>query len=96
MPSVLRDTKKEDPQFVTLYMEAQMEDDMPASNVLGEIKGASRPDEVVAIGCHLDSWDVGQGAQDDGAGCAIKLDAVVLLHRWNSTQTHNSCCAVWK
>lgn len=63
----------------TLYMEAQMEDDMPASNVLGEIKGASRPDEIVAIGCHLDSWDVGQGAQDDGAGCAIVLDAARII-----------------
>ena len=52
---------------------------MPASNVLGEIVGSSRPDEVVAIGCHLDSWDVGQGAQDDGAGCAIVLDAARIL-----------------
>lgn len=71
--------KRDIPVSVTLYMEAQMEDDMPASNVLGEIKGESRPDEVVAIGCHLDSWDVGQGAQDDGAGCAIVLDAARII-----------------
>ena len=67
------------PVSLTLYMEAQMEDDMPASNVLGEIRGESRPDEIVAIGCHLDSWDVGQGAQDDGAGCAIVLDAARII-----------------
>ena len=67
------------PVEVTLYMEAQMEDDMPSSNVMGEIVGSSRPDEVVAIGCHLDSWDVGQGAQDDGAGCAIVLDAARII-----------------
>jgi carboxypeptidase Q len=67
------------PVSLTLYMEAQMEENMPASNVLGEIVGSSRPDEVVAIGCHLDSWDVGQGAQDDGAGCAIVLDAARIL-----------------
>lgn len=67
------------PVSLTLYMEAQMEEDMPASNVLGDIAGASRPDEIVAIGCHLDSWDVGQGAQDDGAGCAIVLDAARII-----------------
>ncbi|HVY80864.1 MAG TPA: M28 family peptidase [Steroidobacteraceae bacterium] len=40
-------------------------------NVSGEIRGGARPDEVVVLGAHLDSWDLGTGAIDDGAGCAI-------------------------
>ncbi|NNE28276.1 MAG: M28 family peptidase, partial [Saprospiraceae bacterium] len=38
-------------------------------NVVGEIRGSTHPDEIIAVGGHLDSWDVGQGAHDDGSGC---------------------------
>lgn len=50
-----------------------------AHNVVGELKGRDRPDEIVVLGCHLDSWDVGQGAQDDGAGCVTVMEAVAQL-----------------
>jgi carboxypeptidase Q len=49
------------------------------SNVIGEITGASLPNEVVAIGGHLDSWDLGTGAIDDGAGVAITMSAAALI-----------------
>ncbi len=49
------------------------------ANVVGEIRGSSAPDEVLVIGGHLDSWDVGTGAQDDGAGCAISMEAMRLI-----------------
>jgi Zn-dependent M28 family amino/carboxypeptidase len=52
-----------------------------APNVIGEIVGRERPEEIVLLGAHLDSWDVGQGAHDDGAGCAIMLEAVGILKR---------------
>ena len=39
------------------------------ANVIGEITGSEKPEEIVAIGAHLDSWDVGTGAMDDGNGC---------------------------
>lgn len=50
-----------------------------AWNVSGEIRGASRPDEVIVIGGHLDSWDPGTGAVDDGAGIAITTAAAKLV-----------------
>mgnify|MGYP001062559731 CR=1 FL=1 len=50
-----------------------------AHNVIGEIRGAQRPEEVVLLGAHLDSWDVGQGAHDDGAGCVHVLEAMRLI-----------------
>jgi carboxypeptidase Q len=50
-------------------------------NVLGELRGRERPEELVVIGAHLDSWDVGEGAQDDGAGCAIVMESLATLRR---------------
>jgi Iap family predicted aminopeptidase len=48
----------------------------PSANVIAEIRGAERPDEVVVIGAHLDAWDLGTGAIDDGAGVAMVLDTM--------------------
>ncbi|MEC7987722.1 MAG: M20/M25/M40 family metallo-hydrolase [Myxococcota bacterium] len=67
------------PLRLSLFLESQEEDNIPTSNVIGDILGADRPDQIVVMGCHLDSWDVGQGAQDDGAGCAIVLDAARVI-----------------
>jgi carboxypeptidase Q len=65
---------------VHLEMEAHMLPDADSANVIGEIPGRERPDEIVVIGGHLDSWDVGAGAQDDGSGCITALEAVHLIH----------------
>lgn len=46
-----------------------------SANVIGEIPGREKPEEVVLLGCHLDSWHLGTGAVDDGAGCAIVMEA---------------------
>jgi hypothetical protein len=48
-------------------------------NVVGEITGHELPGEIILLGAHLDSWDLGQGAHDDGAGCAHVLEALRLL-----------------
>ena len=53
--------------------------DAESANVLGEIRGTEKPEEVVVIGGHLDSWDVGTGAHDDGAGCAMSMEALRLV-----------------
>jgi carboxypeptidase Q len=49
--------------------------------VVGELRGRERPDEIVLIGAHLDSWDLAQGAEDDGAGVALVMEAGRLLAR---------------
>ncbi len=64
------------PVRMRLTMGAEQRPDAPSSNVLGEIRGSSAPDEIVLIGAHLDSWDVGQGAHDDGAGVVHVLEAM--------------------
>ncbi|MBT8219150.1 MAG: M28 family peptidase [Bacteroidia bacterium] len=48
-------------------------------NVIGEIRGSVHPDEILLVGGHLDSWDVGEGAHDDGSGCVHALDVIHLL-----------------
>lgn len=53
--------------------------DAPGANVVGEIPGTDLADEIVTIGGHLDSWDVGQGAHDDGSGCIHALEAARLI-----------------
>lgn len=64
------------PVRVRLAMEARTEPDVLSHNVIGEITGARWPEEVVLIGAHLDSWDVGQGAHDDGAGVVEVIEAL--------------------
>jgi carboxypeptidase Q len=65
---------------VRLTMGAQTLDDALSHNLVGEVLGSERPEEIVVIGGHIDSWDVGDGAQDDGVGCVISLDAARLIH----------------
>jgi len=68
------------PVIAHLDMEAHMLPEAESANVIGEIPGRERPDEIVVIGGHLDSWDVGAGAQDDGSGCITALEAAHLIH----------------
>ena len=74
---------KEGPVEVHLDMEAHQEADVQAGNVMGEITGSEHPEKIVVLGGHLDSWDVGQGAQDDGGGIMATFEAVSLLRKLN-------------
>jgi carboxypeptidase Q len=53
--------------------------DAPSFNVIGEIKGSEYPDEIIAIGGHLDSWDLAQGAHDDGTGCVQSIEVLRIF-----------------
>lgn len=64
---------------VRLSMDARMAEPAQSANIMGEIVGLTHPEDIIAMGCHLDSWDVGQGAQDDGAGCMMVMEAARIL-----------------
>lgn len=66
---------------VRLSMEAHTEPEADSADVMGEITGSAKPNEVVVIGGHIDSWDVGQGAHDDGGGVMAALEAVSLMKK---------------
>jgi carboxypeptidase Q len=71
------------PVTVHLRLDDQTLPDVPSANVVGELRGKDQPDQVVVLGAHLDSWDVGQGAHDDGAGCVTMMQALTTLRRLN-------------
>ena len=54
--------------------------DVPSANVVAEIRGSELPGEIVLIGAHLDSWDLGTGAVDDGSGVAMVMETMRLIH----------------
>src|SRR5215471_2191430 len=67
--------------IVHLEMEGHTLPDAESANVIGEIPGREKPEEIVVIGGHIDSWDVGAGAQDDGSGIITALEAVHLIQK---------------
>lgn len=71
------------PVVVNLKMEAKTLDDAESANVIAELRGREKPHEVVVIGGHIDSWDVGHGAHDDGAGCVMATEAINVLRKLN-------------
>ncbi|HEY9284510.1 MAG TPA: M28 family metallopeptidase, partial [Pyrinomonadaceae bacterium] len=66
-----------------LRMGARFLPDAESANVVADLRGTERPDEIVLLSGHLDSWDVGQGAHDDGGGCVAAWEAVRLLKELN-------------
>jgi carboxypeptidase Q len=68
---------------VRLKMEARFEPDVESFNVIGEVRGAEKPEEIVLLGCHFDSWDPGTGASDDAVGCIVTWETVRLMKKLN-------------
>jgi carboxypeptidase Q len=65
---------------VRLKMSAQTLPDVPSSNIVAEITGREKPEEIIVVSGHIDSWDVGQGAMDDGGGAICAWEAVRIMH----------------
>jgi len=64
---------------VTLNMSAQTLPDADSRNIIVELRGYEKPDEIVVMGGHIDSWDVGSGAMDDAGGCIVTWEAIRLM-----------------
>lgn len=71
---------KEDKEM-QIYLETHSEilEDAPSFNVVGELRGSEFPEEIIAVGGHLDSWDLGEGAHDDGAGCVHSIEVLRIM-----------------
>lgn len=79
---LLHEKLKKDPKLkFYLQMNCRTLPDVPSANVIGEIKGSEFPEEIIVIGGHLDSWDLGEGAQDDGAGVVQSMEILHLFKR---------------
>ena len=64
---------------ILLDMNCQMREPKPSHNVIGEIRGSVHPNKIITVGGHLDSWDIGEGAHDDGAGIVHSIEALRIL-----------------
>lgn len=78
--NLLSSLLKDDPDL-SFYFEThcEMKPDVLSYNVVGEIWGSQYPDEYIIVGGHLDSWDLGDGAHDDGAGCVQSIEVLRLF-----------------
>ncbi|MBT7519200.1 MAG: M20/M25/M40 family metallo-hydrolase [Candidatus Marinimicrobia bacterium] len=81
--------------IVKLDMNARMVADRWSHNVLGEIKGSIYPEEVVVVGGHIDSWDVGQGAHDDGGACIASWEVLRLIKELGLKPKRTIRCVMW-
>jgi carboxypeptidase Q len=78
---IVRLAQRGQPVRVRLTLSGRFDADAESANVVAEIRGREFPEEIVLIGGHLDSWDVGTGASDDGVGCIITWEAVRLMKK---------------
>lgn len=80
--------KKESSATLYLRMNCQWFEDALSHNVIGEIRGSEKPDEVILVGGHLDSWDVAQGAHDDGAGVVHSIGVLRTFQKLGIRPKH--------
>ena len=82
---------------VKIYMKLNCRQlsDKQSFNVIGEIKGSEKPGEIILVGGHLDSWDVGEGAHDDGAGCVQSMEVLRLLKAANYRPKRTIRCVLF-
>ncbi|MGE3181553.1 MAG: M20/M25/M40 family metallo-hydrolase [Phycisphaerae bacterium] len=83
------------PVRVRLEMGARDEGMVPSANVIGEIVGREKPEEIVIISGHFDSWDVGHGAHDDGGPCVSMMEAAAALKRLNLVPRRTIRVVLW-
>lgn len=87
--------KDEGKATVYMKMNCRTMPDAQSYNVIGEIRGSEQPREVIVIGGHLDSWDVGHGAHDDGAGCMQSMDVLRVLLKSGYRPRHTIRCVLF-
>jgi carboxypeptidase Q len=75
------DLVKQGPVKMKLILTPATLPDVESANVIGDIKGSEHPEQVVIVSGHLDSWDLGTGAIDDGAGVAVSMEAANLVQK---------------
>jgi carboxypeptidase Q len=76
-------------------MEAHFLADADSFNVVGDLRGRELPNEIVAIGGHFDSWDVGTGSTDDGGGCIVTWEALRLMKKLNLRPRRTVRVVLW-
>ncbi len=80
---------------IKMQMSSKLVSDRWSRNIIAELRGSTYPDEIVLLGGHIDSWDVGQGAHDDAGGCLASWEAVRLIKKLNFKPKRTIRCVLW-
>lgn len=87
---------KQDPNFIlSIHLNCKTLPDRLSANVVAETKGKISPNKVIVFGGHFDSWDQGEGAHDDGAGCMHAFEALRILKVLGYQPKHTLRCVFW-
>jgi hypothetical protein len=87
--------KREPKTQVYIELHCHTFEDAISYNVIGELKGNQYQDQIILVGGHLDSWDVGEGAHDDGAGCLQSIEVLRLFNALNIKPRHTLRVVLW-
>ena len=92
----LSEMLKSDPQLIAkMKLNCQTLPDVLSYNVIGEIRGSEFPEKVIVVGGHLDSWDIGEGAHDDGAGVVQSIEVMNLFKKLDIRPKHTIRCILY-
>ena len=91
----LSETLKKGPAELIIYTHCKMYEDALSYNVIGEIKGSTHPEEIILVGGHFDSWDVGEGAHDDGSGCMHAMEVLYRLKKMGYKPNRTLRCVLF-
>src|SRR5437016_8051311 len=78
---LIADLLRQGPVRMKLVLTPQTLPDVESANVIGDIKGSEHPEQVIVVSGHLDSWDLGTGAIDDGAGVAVSMEVANVIQK---------------
>jgi len=78
---LIADLVRQGPVKMKLVLTPRTLPDVESANVIGDIKGSEHPEQIIIVSGHLDSWDLGTGAIDDGAGVAVSMEAATLIQK---------------
>ncbi len=93
---VLHYLSQQDPQLVvSIELDCKFLPDRLSANIMAQTNGTLYPNKIIAFGGHFDSWDVGEGAHDDGAGCMHAFEALRLLKAIGYKPRHTLRCVFW-
>lgn len=94
--AMLSGALRKDPNLqISLELSCQNYPDVESYNVIGEIRGTEQPEQIILVGGHLDSWDLGQGAHDDGAGCVQSMAILENMVQLGIRPRHTVRCVLF-
>jgi len=93
--NVLHDKVQDEKVLIGLELNCRSLDDVMSYNVIAEIKGSVDPEKVIVVGGHLDSWDIGEGAHDDGAGVVQSIEVLRIFKELNIQPKHTIRCVLF-